>query len=478
MKKFSKFCLFFILFSGCQVGPKYKKIEAPVVSNWKGPIQHQEGRSNLESWWEIFEDETLNQLEEKLLEKNYDLSIAFQKVLESKAAAGIEKSKLYPQANINANYNYFQEYLKLNQKGKNKNPYLNEKITVYGQEYTFPNLFSYEIDLFGKLRSQYQAATLSYEASEQDLKSAHLSLTTQLASYYFNLCALDSQLDLIASLIEVTKEKETLEKIRYEKGLTSQLSYISTSQALYKLQAIQGEVERQRTFFENAIATLIGSPASNFTLGTRYLTQKAPPSIHPSLPSSILLQRPDIGFFEKMAASKHALVKAAYVSFFPTFDLTSGLGYTSLQLKDFLNIKGFLWQIGASVVQSVFDAGKKKSNLNASWARFRQAEASYKLAVIKAFEEVENALFALEKQDLKVIDLSSVYQLSLKANALARGRFEKGLTNKIAYLESKEAAIYSEQSLIGARTMQYQATINMIKSLGGTWRGEKLEKSP
>jgi multidrug efflux system outer membrane protein len=179
-----------------------------------------------------------------------------------------------------------------------------------------------------------------------------------------------------------------------------------------------------------------------------------------------------------MAASKHALVKAAYVSFFPTFDLTSGLGYTSLQLKDFLNIKGFLWQIGASVVQSVFDAGKKKSNLNASWARFRQAEASYKLAVIKAFEEVENALSALEKQDLKVLDLSSVYQLSLKANTLARGRFEKGLTNKIAYLESKEAAIYSEQSLIGARTMQYQATINMIKSLGGTWRGEKSEKSP
>jgi multidrug efflux system outer membrane protein len=478
MKNFSKFYLFFLILSGCQVGPKYKKIETPVVSNWKGPIQHEQGRSNLDCWWEIFEDETLNQLEEKLLQKNYDLYIALQKVVESKAAAGIEKSKLYPQANINGNYNYFQEYLKLRQKGKTKNPYLNEKITVYGQEYTFPNLLSYEIDLFGKLRSQYQAATLSYEASEEDLKSTHLSLTTQLASYYFNLCALDSQLDLIASLIEIAKEKESLEKIRYEKGLTSQLNYISSSQALYKLYASQGEVERQRTFFENAIATLIGSPASNFTLGTKYLSKKAPPAISPSLPSSILLQRPDIGFFEKMAASKHALVKAAYVSFFPSFDLTSGLGYTSLQLKDFLNIKGFLWQIGASVVQSVFDAGKKKSNLNASWARFRQAEAGYKLAVIKAFEEVENALSALEKQDLKVLDLSSVYQLSLKANTLARGRFEKGLTNKIVYLESKEAAIYSEQSLIGARTLQYQATINMIKSLGGRWGAKNSEKSP
>lgn len=458
-----------ISLAGCKLGPHYQKPVTQVPTSWKQETALEIKKVSLENWWDIFEDSELSALEKALIEKNYDLYIAMQKVCEARALAGVSKADLYPQLTLNANYNFFQDFVRLYQTGKQKLPGIKDKITINGQNYLFPNLLSYELDLFGKYRSNYQAAVLNADSYEHDMRSTLLTLTSELAAFYFNLRALDQQTFLLTCQKNLLEEKYQLQSSRYEKGLASLVEVVDVESNIHLLQASIEQTLNQRALIENAIATLIGKPASIFSIAnTCDLSEKIP--LIPSLmPSKVLVQRPDIAAMEKKAESKHAQVRSSYLSFFPDLNITSGLGYASLQLKEFLNIKSFLWQAGAGLAQTIFDGKRKKSDLEASWARFRQAEAQYKLVVLKAFEEVESALSSVEKEKVRSDALKTSLAAIQKKQCLTEKKFSSGIANKLDLIDSSFQVLDIKQKTVSATNSRYQATIDLIKSLGGKW---------
>lgn len=458
-----------IALTGCQVGSKYQKPVVSIPSEWKGPYVAKK-EPLVDHWWEVFEDPELNLYEKKVLDRSWDLYVAIQKVIEARALAGISKSQLYPQLNANANYAFFQDFLKIKNFGKTKPLFPSNKVTVYGQEFLFPSLFSYELDLWGKYRAQYHSALLKTESIEEEMKSTVLTLTSECASYYYNLRSLDTSITFLEKLKANLKERCDLERLRWEKGLVSELNYNALEQSLHQLEINIDETHKQRKKFESALATLVGENASlfQFKKGTQLL--KNAPSIPAGLPSTLLLRRPDVMQAERELASFHSQVNASKANYFPSFNLTSGLGVFSITLQDLFSIKSFLWQAGASVAQFIYDAGKRKNDLEAAKARFRQAEGGYQQKILKAFEEVEMSLSNLYEENLQYQAYQKNLDLAARNAFLTQKKWNCGLANKVELLEQESLKIQKEQSVLFSRASLYQSTIELVKSIGGSFK--------
>jgi multidrug efflux system outer membrane protein len=214
---------------------------------------------------------------------------------------------------------------------------------------------------------------------------------------------------------------------------------------------------------------LIGAPASEFHLPSNPLLVTNIPSIPAGIPSSVLTRRPDIAEAERVMAAKHALINVAYASFFPDFSITGGGGLASIQLKHFLNLKNYFFEFGANLIQSIIDAGRNRSNLNAAKARFQQAEGSYQQLVLKAFQEVEDSLSAIEYQEHQSEDIFSAFNSSQKLSSLSERRYNVGIVNELEVLNNKKSLLETEQLWIQITSLRYQSTLSLIKALGGSW---------
>ena len=468
MRFFYIYLLCLILFSGCQTGQKYEKPTIAVPKEWKGPFISKK-ITDVDQWWEIFQDEELNSIEKKLMNRNWDIYVAIQKVLEARANAGISKSKLYPQLNANGNYAFFQDFFKIKKLGTTPSPFGTNKVTVYAQEFLFPNLFSYELDLWGKYRAQYHSSLYKTESLEEAMHATVLTLTAECASYYFNLRSLTTSLEIIKKQQEALKQQCKLQKLRYTKGLINEILYDSTEQQLHTLNVKFYELLNQKTKFENALATLLGEPASSYSFKQTVFLNALPPKVPAGIPSTLLLRRPDVKQAERESASLFSLINASKASYFPAFNLTSGVGVFGITLKDLFSIKSFLWQAGASLAQFVYDAGKRKNEVEAAKAKFRQAEGAYKQKILTALEEVETALSALYEQNRAHYALEKNVILAEKEAHLTQKRVTHGLSNNLDLLEKHYALLEREQEALSSRTSLYQSTIQFIKALGGGW---------
>ena len=471
MLRRSGYCILMVFcFSACKMSSKYEKPLTETPSAWKNEeCQPSTSTAKINHWWEVFASPTLNSLEQELLKKNYDLYIALQKVCEARGAAGVAQSDLYPKLNLNAGYSFFQEFIKYRQTSKEAVLPLKDKLTVNGQDYAFPNLFSYELDIFGKYKTNSKGALLNADSKEEEMRSILLTLTTDLASYYFNIQALDILRSILESESVILKSKLELEELKFQKGLSNLITVSEIETQLYLIQSGVDQNLKQRKLFENSIATLIGKPACTFLLKEELNLPDEVPCISSVIPSKVIMQRPDVASAEKFMESKYYLSRSAYLSFFPDFNITTALGYASYQLKNFLNLKAFLWQAGANLAQTIFDGKKKASEYNASLARFKQAEGNYKLVILKAFQEVESALASSYQEKLRSEKIYNAYLSSSRKDLLTYQRYEKGLSSKLEKYNSELAVLAIQQTYVSVKLTRYQATLDLIKALGGSW---------
>ena len=236
--------------------------------------------------------------------------------------------------------------------------------------YDTPFLVNYELDLWGKYRSVYQSSLRNVEAQEQAYRSALLTLTTDLASSYFNVRTLDMTSDFLAATLENRRKNLELSQSRFDKGLIGYIDVTNDQVALTNAEADYDESIRLRNLQENRIAALIGIPASVFHLEHMPLEDQ-PPAIPAGIPSTVLLRRPDVIQAERQMASEHALIGAAYASF-SSLSLTGALGFLSLDVQQLFRYMTRYWEVGASGNQTIFDGWRKYENYEASWARFRR----------------------------------------------------------------------------------------------------------
>lgn len=458
------------IFAACRVGPNYHPPCSETPDAWKAPVQMEDIPCDVGEWWEVFEDERLNQLEKEAITNNPDLYIAVERVFEARAIVGEDAAKFYPHISLDPYYSSTGTLFKLYGIPPNiTNLFgLQPILRVHELNYFLPINLSYEVDLWGKIRSQYDSALWNMQAQMEAYNVAVLSLTSELASNYFNMRSLDTQVDYLRKAMNLFKQELELNQLRFEKGLVNKIDVTNAELQLANAESAYYDYLRQRNLFENAIAALMGIPASDLRLDPLPLTDP-PPTIPAGVPSMVLLQRPDIAEAERTMASQHALINVAVAEFFPSFTLTGALGFESPDLRLFLSWKSRYWQIAALSSQSLFDGGKRISQLNLAYAQFMEAEGNYRKVVLTAFKEVEDALNNIEMLTKEYSSLDAAVKAATETRKLASSRYKSGLVNYLEVIDSERQEVAAQQNAINILGQRYQSTVQLIKALGGSW---------
>lgn len=459
--------LLFAMVCSCRLGPQYTPPEVSVPEQWKGETV--ECTPCVDYWWEVFEDETLSELIWCALENSPNLYAALEKVVEARALAGVSGADLYPQLTLNPAYSTTGELFKLFLPGTIPNGFNFPSVfRIHQMVYNLPLNLSYQLDLWGKLHSQYDAAFFTAEAQEEAFHTAQLTLTTDLASDYFLMRSLDAQIEVLEGTLASQRKGLELATDRYEKGLAIYSDVSNATYALYNSEATYQDLVRQRALQENAIAVLVGELASEFCLENNPL-QYPPPPVPAGLPADILLQRPDLAELERRMAAENALIGAAYASYFPSIQLTGTLGWFSPDAHDFMSWISRFWSMGANAAETVFDGGRLNDNLLAACARFGQAEGNYQQGVVQALREVEDALNNLEMEAKQSISLETASEAATKTAQLSTSRYQNGLVNYLEVVQNEQTDLDARRTLAALLGVRYLSTVQLIKALGGSW---------
>jgi outer membrane protein, multidrug efflux system len=458
-------CFFILICTSCRLGPSYKPPCVESSDEWKTqPSQRDAPFTGL--WWQVFNDETLDCLEKQAIANNPNLFATLDRVAQARAAIGIDRAALYPQLNLEPNFynsgQLFQLFVP---------PAIFPGVDVTLLEKPFrvlPFNMNYELDLWGRLRGQYESAVFDAQAQREDFHNVLLTLTADVASRYFQMRSLDAQIESVNLNIRLLKQNLDLTQARYKKGLTNILDVVSAEQLLADTQAALEDLLRQRTLQENALATLLGVAPADLMLPADPLFLP-PPSIPSGLPSEVMMQRPDIAAAERNMASQHALIGVAYASFFPSFELTGTLGFLSPTFKDFLTWKSRYWLYGANVSLPILDGGRNCANLALSYARYHEAVHEYQDKILTAMQEVENALINVERQALQYQNYQQSLQAAQKRRQIATRRYAQGLSNYLEVIDSERTALQAELNMITVQGQRYASTIQLIKAIGGAW---------
>lgn len=453
-----RFVLFFLLVS-CNVGPRYRAPEPEVPSDWKHAQPSVD--YTLENWWEIFQDPELNAYEEQAIANNPDLAGALERVEQARALVGVIAADMYPQLRLGPVYNNQGVLEKL---FGAPTPFLREHQLTY----LLPLNLTYELDLWGKLRNRTLAAFRDYQAQQEAYRTALLILTADVASTYYQVRSFDRQLDLYSKTIQIRSKGLQINQARYDYKV---INYLDVAQAEVELKNVESqyaEAHRLRDLNEDRLAMLLGIPATNFEVAHQALAGPPPP-IPPSLPSTVLMKRPDIAEAERTMAAENARVGAATAEFFPSITLTGSLGYSSPDLDHFLKWSSRFWAFGATLDQMVYDAGRDSSNLALAWSRFRQAGDDYQQTILVAFREVEDALASLEWFAKEADSVQLAVQAAHKAYQISMDRYKKGLTFYLNVVDSERQELDNERVLNDLLYQRYLATIQFIKAIGGAW---------
>lgn len=469
------FPLFFLY--ACTVGPKYAPPSQELPDEWK----NDKNEASLEAdealdlcnFWELFQDETLNALEEKALKASPTLQIALAKIEESWSIAGISRAALFPQITVNPQYQNTGELFKL---------YLPSSVTsspalqglpgdfrIHAFNYVLPFNMNYEVDLFGKNRSLYSRAQEIARASVDNYTVAMLRITTDVASSYFYIRTLESQINALETMLKVKQLDLDLAIDRYDKGLTNQLNLLQMKETVHETEIDLLDAKQKKENFINTIAFLIGEPASNFDLEKTDQKLINPPNVPSGIPSTLLGRRPDIRAKEHEMRASHYLINVAYADLLPSFSLTGTLGFSSPEYKQFLGWMSRLWSYGGGINQALFDGGARFSNIDASYANFAESSWSYQETVLRALQEVETALSDLELITSKIKSQDEILKERKTAFELANERLREGLSNQTEENQYHTSLLNGElqnAALLGAK---YQATLELIKALGGSW---------
>ena len=407
-------------------------------------------------WWQVFDDPTLQALIRDALAGNLDLRAAAARVERFRAEAGIAKSFLYPQVEGAAAYTIQQNSGTANG-GVQQN-------AVYGFQ------LSWELDLFGRIRREREAAAARMFASEQARRGVLVTLVADIASTYFLLRELDVELDIARQTLGVNDETLTFFVNRLNGGVSNQLEVDRIRAFRSQTAAAIPDLERQIAVAENALSLLLGRPPAPITRAPATTLPIAPPLIPPGLPAALLERRPDVVEAEQLLAAANANVGAAKALFFPAISLTTFLGGISGSLATLLGGSGVAWQAAPSLLQPVFNGGRLRSNLEATRASYDEAVAEYQKAALNGYREVANALVTVQKlAEVYTEQEVGVTALRNAAN-LSRARYNTGLASYIEILTADQDLFEQQLQLAQTGGSELRARAELYRALGGGWQ--------
>lgn len=497
---FSPFLRLISLFSilpmvSCQLTKPYQSPLTTTPAEWKNISDQNEKNEEetrakaiekLANWWEIFDDPVLNQLEEQAVELNYHLLATFEKVLEARAIARINLAPLYPSAYFSPVYQRSQMLVtspisippgltalippsssspssSAAKSGLPKNVF-----RYLDTEYALPFNFQYEVDLWSRLHNIYYGSVYRAQAAEEDYYNVLLSLTAEVASSYFQMRDYDFQGKILDDSIRSRQISYEINRDRFNAGL---LNYVDVSRAKVQVENAKSDrinVGRLRETQVNLIATLVGVPSSTFSLDY-HPVELPPPKIPTGLPSELLCRRPDILEAERLLAAAYTDIGVAYSGFFPSLNLNASIGLESPVTSILLNWKSRMWEIGANIVQLIFDAGRTQATVDLAIARFREQFNNYQETVLNAFQEVETALVNLREKASEAKALEESVKFSQITYDLSYMRYRQGVDIYLNVTAAERDLLEAQQNSAIVLGDRYVQTVALIQALGGGW---------
>jgi len=452
-----------IVTSGCTLGPSYERpdIETPEAFRYEPAVV---GDTANTAWWTQFGDPVLDELIGTALINNYDVKIAAANVEQALSIVTQTRSEFYPQIGYGAN----------GEKSRRQNALLADAFPSIPNELeTYQALLSasWELDLWGRIRSLSEAAQASMLATEEVRRGVILTLVSTVANSYINLRGLDEQLAVSQAALAAYEQSMKLYKLQFNYGYTS-LMTVAQSESQYETAAIQiPQLESQIAQQENALSVLLGRNPGPIPRG-KSISELVSPVVPDGLPSSLLERRPDLLQAEQALIAANAQIGAAKALYFPSISLTGAFGDSSTNLSNLFKGSSRAWNYGGQIVGPIFSFGAVSGQVAQSEAGQRAALASYELAVQSAFADVNNALVANLKIGEQLAAQKRLVSALTEYERLAQLQYDAGYTPYSSVLQAQQTLFPAELALAELRAAVLASSTNIYKAMGGGWIDE------
>jgi outer membrane protein, multidrug efflux system len=463
-----------LLTSACAVGANAKHPQPSVPAQWSASAAREikSGSAPESDWWKSFHDSELNSLIARAAKANYDVKLSMARIEEARAAAGIANSSFYPQLNAGASAE------RVRQIGVGLVPSSQNSSTVRPQLFPYEiNNYqgrfdaSWELDVFGRIRRETEAAKADFRASEQDRRNVLISVFGDVGRYYAELRGLQLRLDIANKNVQVAEDELKLTRDLAQAG---QVTQRDVAQAEAELESLEAQIPQLNAGIETSIhrlSVLTGQvpEALEKELSTQSPLPILPPGVPVGLPSDLLTRRPDIQSAEAQLDAATARVGVAKADYFPTFTLFGTAGRQAAQLHQLTLGLGNFFAAGPSISLPVFTGGRIRSNVAVQNARVKQAEANYQKTVLNSLEETENSLVNYAEEQTRRDHLDATVQASQDALNLANDQYRAGLADFLTVLDSERTLFANKDSLVQSQSALLVDLVALYKALGGGW---------
>jgi NodT family efflux transporter outer membrane factor (OMF) lipoprotein len=463
-----------VLLSGCAVGPKYHPpvVQAPPaykeIGDWK-PAQPNDQNLGGE-WWKIFQDSQLDSLEAQVNVSNQNLKAAEAQFTQARATLRYNRADYYPTVTVGASVTRTRV-------SAHRPPPSSIFDGITYNDFVLPFDFSYQADVWGRVRKNVESYREQAQASAADLATVNLSMHADLALDYFQARSLDAEEQLLNSTVKQYEQALELNVSRFQGGIGSDVEVQQAQTQLQTTRAQAIDVGVVRAQYEHAVAILIGKPPAEFTLPPLPLTTP-PPHIPISVPSELLERRPDIAAAERRVASANAQIGVAKSAYYPLVSLGASGGFESSAISTLINGPSGLWSIGLSAVGTIFDGGRRHAVTDEARASYDFQVAAYRESVLTGFQQVEDNLAAVRileneanVQDQAVVAAQNSLNLSVT-------RYKGGVTSYLEVITAQSAALSDEVTAVNILGRRMANTVLLIQALGGGWDRSSLPQRP
>lgn len=458
--------------AGCAGLPPATLPTIPMADTFKEPqgpwvVAQRVGATQREDWWTLYEDAELDRLQRQLLANSPDLASALARYQQARAASDGLRAAQSPTVGASLDVQRLRQ--------SERRP-----LRVLGpgspDEYNSATLdleFSYELDLWGRVREQVSAGVAEAQAAQADLAAAQLALQARLADTLLALRGLDSEAALLREAVANYARAAELLGHRHQAGIASGLDLARAEAQLESTRSQASQLQGQRAVLEHSVAALVGANASMFTIAPEPVVAVMP-VVPLGLPSTLLQRRPDIAAAQRRVEAAHASVGVARTAFFPSVNLGLGGGFQSSSLIRFIEAPNLFWSLGPSLAATLIDGGRRKADLARAEAHLDESGQRYRAVVLSAFQQVEDQLASLASYAEAASAERRATEASQRAADLADNRYREGAASYLEVVTAQAANLQARRSALDLQTRQRRATVQLVHAVGGGWSADRL----
>jgi NodT family efflux transporter outer membrane factor (OMF) lipoprotein len=471
--------------SGCNVGPRYNpprvalpvgfKEGAPAVyaqlpsGTWK-PAQPDDAAIKGQ-WWQVFHEPELDALEDQLNINNQTIAQSFENFMAARAQVNEARAGYYPTVSLNPSYTVAGGGSTASRAAVGSAAGA-PTVTTGGETVTnffvLPLEASWAPDLWDRVRNTVREYQYAAEVSAADLENERLTEQAALATYYFELRGQDALQDLYARTVAADEQSLDLARAQSTTGVGTEEAVAQAEVTLETARATGIGVAVNRALYEHAVATLIGRPASSFSLPVKVLTTPVPP-IPIGLPSQLLQRRPDIAAAERTMAQANALIGVEKAAFYPSFNLSASGGLESAALGTLFSIPALFWSLGVSASETLFEGGLRSATVEQYTALYKADVAGYRQTVLTAFQQVEDDVSSLRVLSQQIARQEVAVAAARRFLDIAMSQYQTGVEPYLNVITAQTILITDEQTLLALRVSELTAAVQLVQALGGGW---------